>query len=390
MISDLQSLERLCGRIASSPFVALDTEADSLHAYPEKICLIQVAIEGEEVLVDPLASLDLTPLWRALRGRTVILHGADYDLRMLHRCAGFVPSATLDTMIAARLLGRKEFGLVSLADQMLGVKLEKGSQKANWAIRPLTEKMAQYALNDVRFLRPLSALLEAELARLNRLAWLEESCHRLIQTCTAPVEEDPNEVWRVKGCHRLSRRGMSVLRSIWHWRESEARNGNRPPFFILGHEDMIGIAGAATSPEADVSFAARLPQRWSGGKRSRCIAAIEAGLAEPPERWPDYPIKSILRWTDAEKVRFEKIQHIRDAAARDLELDPTLIASRAVLVQLATHWETAAASLMKWQLRLLESASPLGGEVTSRTRRRSPSNTPSPERPAKSDDRPAG
>src|SRR5437773_3692029 len=131
-------------RVRAADWLALDTEADSLHAYPEKLCLIQISLPGADELVDPLASLDLSPLLEALRGRDLILHGADYDLRLLRRAYGFVPASAFETMLAARLLGFLEFGLTHLVKELLEVHLEKGPQTADWARRPLTQRMVNY------------------------------------------------------------------------------------------------------------------------------------------------------------------------------------------------------------------------------------------------------
>src|SRR5262245_2193676 len=120
----------------AAKWIALDTEADSLHAYPEKLCLIQISIAGGDELLDPLSALDLTPAFAVFRDHALILHGADYDLRLLRKSCGFVPTAIFDTMLASRLLGCREFGLNNLVAKYLAVTLEKGPQKANWAQRP--------------------------------------------------------------------------------------------------------------------------------------------------------------------------------------------------------------------------------------------------------------
>src|SRR5215467_2578783 len=149
--------------LQAASWVAVDTEADSLHAYPEKICLIQIStVDGDE-LVDPLARLNLDPLLDALGGHELLMHGADYDLRLLRKHHEFVPKSIFDTMLAARLLGLRQFSLSFLVHTYLGVKLEKGPQKANWALRPLTERMERYARNDTHFLKPLSDQLRAGL-----------------------------------------------------------------------------------------------------------------------------------------------------------------------------------------------------------------------------------
>ena len=127
--------------VKSAAWVALDTEADSLHAYPEKVCLIQISTVASDRLVDPLADMDINPLLDALTAHELIFHAADYDLRLLLKHHQFTPSAIFDTMLAARLLGEKQFGLGALVEKFLGVKLDKGPQKADWAQRPLTPRM---------------------------------------------------------------------------------------------------------------------------------------------------------------------------------------------------------------------------------------------------------
>jgi len=167
--------------LRSADWVAVDTEADSLHAYPEKVCLIQISTTSSDRLVDPLAGLDLAPLLDALTGHELIMHGADYDLRLLRKHHEFVPSAIFDTMLAARLLGLRQFGLSHLVEKFLGVKLEKGPQKANWAVRPLTERMERYARNDTHYLKSLADRLKPELEAKRRLAFFPDAASEASQ-----------------------------------------------------------------------------------------------------------------------------------------------------------------------------------------------------------------
>ena len=163
VVDTVQKLEAFLAGLRAARWVALDTEADSLHAYPEKVCLIQISTASGDRLIDPLAGISLDALLEALSGHELIMHGADYDLRLLEKHHEFVPSAIFDTMLAARLLGLRKFGLSDLVESYLGVKLEKGPQKANWALRPLTERMERYARNDTHYLKPLADRLREEL-----------------------------------------------------------------------------------------------------------------------------------------------------------------------------------------------------------------------------------
>jgi ribonuclease D len=346
-----EKLAALLPKLRSAPWLALDTEADSLHAYPEKVCLIQISTDHDDELVDPLAPMNLDPLFEAFNGRELIFHAADYDLRLLRKHHEFVPSAIFDTMLAARLLGERQFGLSNLVGKFLEVKLDKGSQKADWARRPLTERMEIYARNDTHYLKPLADRLKSELENKNRLAWHQESCARLIADCSRPQIVDADSVWRVKGSSGLSRPALAVLRELWHWREREALRANRPPFFILQHETMADIAYAVAANESVENL---LSPRMSPRRRDSLIETIITARAVPAEKHPEILRQKFHRPTGAEFQRQRELEKIRDARARELGIDPTLIAPKATLGDLARDWDRHAQELMNWQRELLK------------------------------------
>jgi ribonuclease D len=335
----------------SAAWLAMDTEADSLHAYPEKVCLIQISTADGDRLVDPLAKINLGSLLAVLAGHELIMHGADYDLRLLRKHHEFVPRAIFDTMLAARLLGERQFGLSSLVEKFLGIKLDKASQKADWARRPLTERMETYARNDTRHLKLISDRLKLELQGKNRLSWHQESCARLIAECSQPAIVDEDTVWRIKGSHALDRSALAVLRELWRWRETEAIAANRPPFFILSHEKMVELAETAALRQPVEPL---LPPRMSPRRRDGLLVAIKAGQAVPPNRYPEKIRHHFTRPGEAEMRRFRELEKRRDAHAQQLILDPTLIASRATLGDLARDWDRHAPELMNWQRELLK------------------------------------
>src|SRR5947208_104969 len=246
-------LAELLKKIEAADRVALDTEADSLHSYREKLCLVQISApaaanpEGfrgscNDFIVDPLAGLDLEALRRALELREIVLHGADYDLRMMRRGFNFTAQRIFDTMIAARLLGIREFSLAALVKRYFGLELQKGSLKANWAKRPLPARMAEYAINDVRYLLPLAEKLEAELDRYQRRDWLRQSCQRVVEQAAVTRVRKQDEFWRIRGSGLLRGRAAAVLRALWQWREREAEMADRPPFHILQNEKILSAA----------------------------------------------------------------------------------------------------------------------------------------------------
>ncbi|MEO8427237.1 MAG: HRDC domain-containing protein [Verrucomicrobiota bacterium] len=350
MVDTDEKLAALVARLPVDHWIALDTEADSLHAYPEKLCLLQISVPGVDELVDPLARMNLFPLLECLKRNELILHGADYDLRLLGRAHGFVPRVVFDTMEAARLVGTRQFGLTDLVKKHLSVDLEKGPQKANWASRPLTERMQTYALNDTRFLRELADVLKTELSEKGRLEWHEETCARLVINCAQLREIDREQVWRLPGSHQLDRPGLAVLRELWQWREEEAVAANKPPYFIVKHETLVELASnAAHSHLAKPDF----PRSLSPPRQTRAIAAIVRALALPLDARPDIKRYQGRQRNEEEKRRFHALKMKRDAQAAALEIDPTIIASRATLEALAADANGSPGQLMKWQRSLL-------------------------------------
>jgi ribonuclease D len=347
-----EQVKQLAEAVAQAQWIAIDTEADSLYSYPERLCLLQVSLPEMDVIVDPLAKIDLTPLLEVMAGRELILHGADYDLRLLHKMLGFRPSHVFDTMIASRLLGERRFGLSALVEQHLGVALPKTLQKANWARRPLPRKLEQYASDDTKYLRPLSEILRAALEKAERLDWHRESCDQLIEECGQIKEPDPDRDWRIRGSNSLDRQGLAVLRELWLWREQEALRVHRPPYFVVSHEGLVEIANQAGKVPADQLS---IPSRISRKRRQDILGALSRGLSLPKRRWPperlpnDHggprrPINDEL---------YKELRRRRDRKAEQLGIDPSLIASRSSLEKLARSSKRSPGDLLPWQRALL-------------------------------------
>jgi ribonuclease D len=345
LIADPQGLAQLVVRLTPLPRIALDTEADSLHSYFEKLCLVQVSTEHENALVDPLAGFSLQPLYELLGKKQLVFHGADYDLRLLHRGGQFTVTDIFDTMIAARLCGYQELGLAALVAKHFGVKLSKASQKANWALRPLSNQMIEYAINDTKYLLPLAEILQAELRRLHRVDWFSESCNRMLAATREPRERDEGKAWRIPGSAALSPRAQSVLRVLWHWRDAEARGWDRPPFHVMSNEDVLRIAEKAVNGEAFST------PRMSNRRRKSFEIILALALHIPEGEWPAPARHGRRRPSREETERFEQLKSTRDRVAAELGLDSSIVAPRSALEAASVDPQTPL--LMHWQKQLL-------------------------------------
>jgi ribonuclease D len=314
--------------------VALDTEADSFHHYYEKVCLIQLAVGDRVFLVDPLsppARLNLAPLISRLSARLLLLHGADYDLRLLRRTFGFHASSIFDTMIAAQLVGESEIGLAALLSRRLSVTLDKTNQRADWSERPISRDRIAYAAGDVLHLSRLVEGLRDDLVSRGRHEWHAEECARLVVSPFTAKESDPETEWRLKGSNALSSRERAFLRALWLAREERAREIDRPPFRVLTNERLLAAARLAGGGEMDLTKLFPSSRPLPSLVVSKLRQALEAARAIPASEWPG-PRRGERTETDpALEKAIDALKLRRDASARTLGLDPGILASRSVL-----------------------------------------------------------
>lgn len=349
-ISDSDQLNELLARLDSLGVeeCAIDTEADSLHRYQESLCLIQFGWNEDCVLIDPLAIEDLSPFYDFLICRPVWMHGADYDMTMLRRECGQLPELVFDTQIGARLLGVRKFGLANLVEHYFGVTLSKTSQKADWGKRPLSPKMIEYALNDVRYLLTMGEKIVAELRQKGRYEWFIESCDAARQK-VLERDEAKEEPWRVQGAGRLDRKGLHYLRALWNWRDSEAESWDRPSFMVATNRKLLewsGLLAAGTEVE--------FPGHFRADRRRRLDGALSKAAQESSDNYP-VKLKGLRRRRDSDfESRVSEIIAIRDRKAAELDIDSSLIASRAVIEMLAIGGEDSDGLLLKWQKACLE------------------------------------
>jgi len=335
--------------------VALDTEADNLFRYRTKVCLLQILAGGEIFLVDMMAEMPLGELWSRLANRHLIMHGSDYDLRLLRELCDFRPTSLFDTMFAAQLLNIPRFGLAALLEQFFGIQLDKDHQKANWSKRPLTKDLLDYAALDVHHLPALRDKLTAGLRELGRLEWLDQKCRWQIEVAREGFSAADDTAWRIGGSEKLRGRGLSVLHAVWHWREGWAEKLNTPPFKVTGNELLMRVARAA-----EEGHPAEEVMRVDLGRRHDRLFpsladAVRQGFATDPHSLPRRERRrDFAPLSPDELARQDRLKAVRDRLAQGLNLDPTLIATRSQLVLVARNPAGIDEALLPWQAQLLK------------------------------------
>lgn len=369
-VADAAGLLDLLEWLAPAERVAMDIEADGLFHYFQKVCLAQLTVRGRNFIIDTLTGSDFSALWAALADKPLLFHSADYDLRMLRSSFAFRPRAGLvDTMIAAQLLGREKLGLATLVEEFAGQPFSKSGQKSDWSRRPLSAAQLLYAVDDTRYLEPLSEILLAELDRLGRRVWFEESCAAAIEVTAADRQTDPAEDWRFKGVWDLTAAQAAIARELWLWREDEARRADLPPFKVVGNETLTALAvWAQGNPQADLAQGPKLPRHILGRRLEALREVLARATKIDASQWPEpRPRRTDPRLEPGPEFEALRQQVLR--LAQTLNLPASVIAPRWALEEISRRRPTdvsgirAAGHLLQWQAELIAPlvAGALGG-----------------------------
>ena len=342
-------------RVAAESVIGVDTEADSLHSYFDKVCLIQISTSTEDLVIDPLSGIELASFGAVLADARVtkILHGGDYDVRILNRDFGYTVQNLVDTSVCAQLLGYEAFGLAALLERHFNIKANKVHQRADWSMRPLSADMLAYAALDTHCLIELAARLKAELDAVARWEWALEEFSRL--ESVRYRESDDSEPWRkIKNIGALDRRSLAVVRAIHEWRDGLAREADRPPFKILGNEQIVEIAKAKPQTPEELATTKSVA-RYHSDRYGRALVRIVRAAMEIPDE--ELPQKNEPRaWIRDREIesRVDRMKKARDRVARDLKVDASILAPRHVLTAIATTGSLdEAAAMREWQKQVV-------------------------------------
>ena len=329
--------------------IALDTESNSRHRYPERVCLVQIATNSKVYLIDTIAVDEMKPIGEVLADDTVVkvIQAADNDIRRLDREWGFRLRNLFDTSIAARFVGMKQIGLSVLIEVFLGVQVPKDAriQKSDWSHRPLSQDALKYAANDVWYLLSLQRALESRLRTLSRSSWVSEEFARLEEI--RYVATDPEMAFlSLKGSHRLAGQEKAILKRLFMLREAEARRRNIPPYYVLPHETLIYLA---SNPAADLAQLSALRRQVDSRFGRLLREALHNGLVDPPI---SVPIRcSIERATRVEIERLQMLKKWRANLGTQLSIDPALVWPMASLERLGKAPRTLDGELKSPEVR---------------------------------------
>jgi ribonuclease D len=332
LITRNDQLETLLTQLRQHDAIAIDTESDSLYAYHEKVCLIQISIPNADFLIDPLAAIDLQPLAPLLADEHTqkIFHASEYDVMCLRRDFGFTFKNLFDTMWAARILGWPRVGLGDILHEQFGITLDKKWQRHNWGKRPIEPAALAYAQFDTHYLLRLREVQLRELQQTDRLVEAREVFADLSRAKYNGHEFSPDDMWSIKGVWDLDGRAQAILRQLVILRDREARRQNRPAFKVIGDKTLLQLARRAPRALDEMDGI----EGMTGGQQQRygaaLLDAVTRGRKDPIPTPPHRPPID-----QAVSARYEALRAWRKQAAAARGVEPDVIVGNAVLMELA-------------------------------------------------------
>jgi len=353
-------LHGLMSELRGEAVIGVDLEADSMFHYQEKVCLIQIATQRLNLLIDPLSMKDISPLAPVFADRRVrkVFHGADYDIRSLYRDFGIEVHSLFDTQIAARFLGSREISLASLLQENFHIWSDKKYQKKDWSQRPLPAPMMEYAVQDICYLLPLARILEKKLKEKGLLFCVEEEC-ALLSAVRPNAPRSGSFFTGFKGAARLDSRSLAVLEGLLRFRDQLAKRRDCPHFKVLGNQPILDIVQNRPLSRSDLSGIKGLSRKQIDHMGEAIIEKVREGLRVPDEALPVYPRKTWQRLRSREGARVEALKRWRDRVGDQWGVDPAVICTNAQIREIAISNPQrpedmkAIEEIRNWQIELL-------------------------------------
>ena len=359
ILTTTEQVAEFAAKLQLHPVIAVDLEADSMHNYQEKVCLLQFSTANETVLIDPLAGAELAPLKPILADPAIrkIFHAADYDMRCLARDFAIEINGLFDTMVSSQFLGEEKFGLADVLRKYFSVELDKQYQRADWSRRPMSEGMIRYAGEDTCHLHRLVEIFEQKLIDMGRLEWVKEE-FALLEKVRFAVHEGPLFL-RFKGAATLDRRQLAVLESLLQWRNTEAQRRDCPLYKVFGNKQLLQLAKLKPQGRSQLQQVEGLSPRLIDRYGGKLLQQVGSPLEIPESELPIYPRAERRVKDPAVDKRMDRLKAWRTKAAAELLLDPGVLINNATLNELArkqprAEGELEAVGLLKnWQHQVL-------------------------------------
>lgn len=353
LIDDDSQLKAFVKRCCTSPYMAIDTEFLREKTYYARLCLIQVAIEGEVAIIDPFAIKDITLLNDALTSPDVvkIFHASSQDIEILYHETGVVPRPVFDTQIAAALLGKsQQASYSSLVSSYCSVNLPKKDSFTDWSQRPLKDSQIRYAADDVVYLPQIYYDMVEVLNEKNRLHWLDEAFEEI--SSPEKYEIKPEERYRkLRRVNQLNAQQMAAAREFAAWRELKAQKINVPRKWIVSDEQIVEACRREARTIDELFMVRGMRESLRAEDARQAVACIKKGLSCPKEQLPQvHEQPKNEHNVDIVVDLMNAVVHLR---ARENHIAPQTLAPQAELMKLARGHDDECELLKGWRYKVI-------------------------------------
>ncbi|HAJ05598.1 MAG TPA: ribonuclease D [Chloroflexi bacterium] len=333
LVTTQKDLCRVVEELNQEVVIGVDTEANSLHAYQERVCLIQISTSQADFIVDPILLEDLTKLKSVFENNKIekVFHAAEYDLMGLWRDYGWKVTGLFDTMIAARFLGWNNLSLASILWEKYSVRVDKKFQLSNWAERPLIKEQLFYAQLDTRFLLDIRDSIIKEFVCQDQ--WLEiyEEFDRIARaSCRKLLCKSPQDFWKISGARSLPSKNAAVLFEVYKYRDKIACRLDVPPFRILRDHVIMVIARECPTNKKQLGNIRDISARQVRLHYKGILEAVSRGLVA---KHPDKPKRE--RVDQLTRDRYQSLKLWRKNRAINRGVSSDVIVAKEILWDLA-------------------------------------------------------
>lgn len=328
LIDTQKDLDALCTTLTAADRIGCDTEFVRTQTYWPRLCLVQVATEAETACVDVLAAIDISEFRRIILAhpKPLILHAVKQDLEAWFATWQELPTAVFDIQIAAGFLGyQPQIGYGNLVRELLGITLDKDQTRTDWSRRPLTSAQIHYATDDVAYLHEIHDIVRARLEDCGRFEWALTDSASLVERSL--YDTPPEDAWqRLSGMRYLPVAVQARARALAAWRETRAKQADRPRQWILADKALMQIAHADPGRPDDLSGIAELPAglvRNQGVNILRTVQQSNDDLANGLLDLAQQPVP-----VPPDKKQVQQLSEIVRTTARELDIAPEILATR--------------------------------------------------------------
>jgi len=342
-------LDCLLDSISNADLCAIDTEFIHDSTYYPRLCLLQIATENCEAIIDPFADLNLETLTGVFTDKNImkVFHAGDQDRQIIYRLIHTPVRPIFDLQYAVMLLGQsQQMSLARIVRLYCDTELDKGESYSDWSFRPLSESQISYAIDDVRYLPAVYKRILKDLSDCGRLEWLTEDFRGMEDVSL--YEIDDNERWKkLKGLTSLKPNQLSTARELCAWRERTARDRDIPRKWVLPDDLLVQICKNSPNEIDDLKKIRGLKRYLRINQLNAILDLSIKSRNQPPPKWPlhDPMLRNETHLT-AKLDLMNALVHLR---SKELQIASVYLANQEELLRLALGERSGLDVLSGWR-----------------------------------------